>query len=156
MTDHKFTDEEVIKALECCSQSGDLTKSQNKVCSPCPYADRGDCTGLLKANALALINRQNNALGREIYNSLKADEKIEHLKIELDAMRGSANSYKMHYENARAEAIKEFAEKLKETYQLCKFPNIVNVNARRFNERIDYCIGVVDKLAKEMTEVNNG
>ena len=38
---------------------------------------------------------------------------IERLKIENHAHRGAANSYKLHYNEARAEAVKEFAEKLK-------------------------------------------
>ena len=47
--------------------------------------------------ALAIIDRQK--------------EEIERLTVELDAMRGAANSYKMHYENARAEtAMRIFAD----------------------------------------------
>lgn len=37
------------------------------------------------------------------------------MQVELDAMRGAANSLKMHYEEAKAEAIKEFALRFKET-----------------------------------------
>ena len=47
----------------------------------------------------------------------KADEnqkaEIERLKIENQSLRSAANSYKLHYNEARAEAVKEFAEKLK-------------------------------------------
>ena len=50
----------------------------------------------------------------------------------------------------RSEAIKELSERLKDAYRDCKFVNITNVNARRFNERVDYCICVVDQIAKEM------
>ena len=38
---------------------------------------------------------------------------IERLKIENQSLRSAANSYKLHYNEARAEAVKEFAEKLK-------------------------------------------
>ena len=38
---------------------------------------------------------------------------IERLKIENQAFRSAANSYKLHYNEARTEAIKEFAERLK-------------------------------------------
>ena len=38
---------------------------------------------------------------------------IERLKIENQSLRSAANSYKLHYNEARAEAIKEFAEALK-------------------------------------------
>ena len=119
-----MNDNDVIKALECC-------KSVVGNCINCPY-EVNDCfsedgTNLLIRDALDLINRRN--------------EEINALTVELQAMRGAANSYKMHYENAQAEieklqirnktlaaitknydwkfanakseAIKEFAERLK-------------------------------------------
>lgn len=39
-------------------------------------------------------------------------QKCESLSIELEAMRTSANSYKMHYENAKQEVAREIFEKL--------------------------------------------
>jgi hypothetical protein len=112
MTDHKFTDEKNILLL--LKWSDDL------------YAN----TKLTPEEAktlLTLINRQ------------KAQ--IDELKVELDAMRGAANSYKMHYEETerkykiavaereanvegfietlktiKAETIKEFAERLKSDF----------------------------------------
>ena len=38
---------------------------------------------------------------------------IERLKIENQSLRSAANSYKIHYNEARTKAVKEFAEKLK-------------------------------------------
>ena len=38
---------------------------------------------------------------------------IERLKIENQSFRAAANSYKLHYSEARTEAVKEFAERLK-------------------------------------------
>ena len=56
MTEHKFTDEEIIKALECCSSAE---------CEKCEYEPHGDCyRGSLACNddlmrtATDLINRQ--------------------------------------------------------------------------------------------------
>lgn len=71
--------EQIIKALECCNDEGD--------CSVCPYerarfVDELECTEELHADALALIKK---------------------LTIELDAMRGAANSYKMHNERLTEE-----------------------------------------------------
>ena len=43
----------------------------------------------------------------------KLREDIEKLKIENQSLRAAANSYKMHYNEAKSEAIKEFAERLK-------------------------------------------
>lgn len=55
MTDHKFADDEIIKALELCSKL-DLSFEE---CDKCPY--KGECgtkDGNMPADALALINRQ--------------------------------------------------------------------------------------------------
>lgn len=50
MSDHKFTDEEVIKGLECCSTYS---------CDGCPYRKYAtDCVILLPQNALDLVKRQ--------------------------------------------------------------------------------------------------
>lgn len=88
MTQHKFTDEEVIKALE-------LHSDALKPCLyKCVYGEERYCGSKMAKDALALINRQ------------KAE--IEKLQTELKAMRGAANSYKMHYENAKVEVIKQY------------------------------------------------
>ena len=119
-----MTDNEIIKALDCCS-------NRHKTCHDCVFcedndlvSDIGNCVRRLKIQALDLINRQ------------KAE--IENLNIELSAMRGAAYSYKAEAERlsvlaklgnmrandyramrdkcktAKAEAYKEFAERLKE------------------------------------------
>lgn len=79
MTEHKYTDEEVIKALECCKDAD---------CLNCPRWSAewysGMCNDFLN-NVLNLINRQ------------KAE-----IAFWMDAAA-----------NAKKEAIKEFAEKLK-------------------------------------------
>lgn len=49
--------EQIIKAWECCAYGGDVTKSQVEVCLPCPYFNEGNCTDVLKENALALIKQ---------------------------------------------------------------------------------------------------
>ena len=63
-----MTDNEIIKALECCNSDGD--------CSNCPYerarfVDELECTEELHADAHRLINRQKT--------------EIEKLKKEVDA-----------------------------------------------------------------------
>ena len=84
----KLTDEQIIKALECC-----ISHKGNVACkSGCPFHEQELCIedgdALLK-HSLNLINRQ------------KAE--IEKLNVELVGMRGACESYKMHYDNARAE-----------------------------------------------------
>ena len=110
-----MNDNEIIKALECCSDSN---------CHECPIEG---CTDDIFGNALDLINRQ------------KAE--IERLNIELQSMRSAANSYKMHYKTAKSEAIKEFAERLKEH------------RYGELNNCISFSVGYLDNLVKEMTEV---
>lgn len=129
MTDHKYTDDEIIHSLKVCSNDGD--------CSEClinPHkGNYGYCTSLAIKAALDLINRQKNALEREIYNGLKADEEIEYLKAEIERLKEEGNKYPCRVrmnENSivrtksledydrligdiSAEAIKEFAERLK-------------------------------------------
>lgn len=75
MTDKKFTDEEIIKALECCS-------TPCCECDECPlYCVGANCSSFeLHRYVLNLVNRQ------------KAQ--IDELCISLEAMRNAATSYK--------------------------------------------------------------
>lgn len=56
MTEHKFTKEEIMKALECCK--ADSVKS----CEECPYyhevTAESDCLSKLFADALELIKEK--------------------------------------------------------------------------------------------------
>ena len=68
MTDKKLTDNEIVKALECCIKS--VTYNE---CEKCPYYDDENealvCTGNLLTNAIDLINRlqkENERLKAEI------------------------------------------------------------------------------------------
>lgn len=88
-----MTDNEIIKALENCK--GYLTNE----CTICQNVEKYPrCNEFLNEIALGLINRQK--------------EEIDRLNIELQSMRSAANSYKMHYETAKSEAIKEFCGKV--------------------------------------------
>lgn len=86
-----MTDNEIIKALECCTKTEFISD-----CAKCEML-AFDCKDTLIENALNLINRQKVEIAR--------------LNIELQSMRNAANSYKMHYENAKSEVIKEFADR---------------------------------------------
>lgn len=100
-----MTDNEIIKALECCSTS--------KVnCTNCPY-DGDDllrpCSCNLMKDAIDLINRQ------------KAEnERLQARAILLDAIEDTIyplpfeTDYDKAIKKAKAEAVKEFAERLKE------------------------------------------
>lgn len=68
---------------------------------------------------------------------------IDKQTVELEAMRGAANSYKMHYENAKAEAVKEFAERLKKK-------ETTAISCKRFEGVVS--TDDIDNLVKEFTE----
>lgn len=76
-----MTDEQIIKALECCIY--------DTTCQECPYNELPECISVRHKNLLGLINRQ------------KAE--IEKLNAELQAMRGAANSYKLELERKEDE-----------------------------------------------------
>ena len=80
----------------------------------------------------------------------KMENTIKRQKAEIEALKLINSTYSAEVSEIRNIAITDFEERLKATYRDCKFVDIKNVNARRFNERIDYCIRVVDQIAKEM------
>ena len=97
MTDHKFTDDEIIKMLKSIDDVGDCSRD-------CIFYDGKvhHCASVFAHHALEVIDRQKNALEREIYNGLKADEEIEHLKVEIESLK-IANE-KMYAANKEQEA----------------------------------------------------
>jgi len=110
MTDHKFTDEQTIKALDHC-RNGD----RGSKCSKCEYVT--GCKPWLIGLALDLINRQMAEIAR--------------LK----------KYYFTHdYHECHNEAIKEFADKLKE--ELTTGAAVMRVST----------LDIIDRLVKEITE----
>ena len=127
-----MTDNEIIKALECCSTA------QN--CTPCKYEPTeyqkgtvGCCNELMK-NAIDLIKRQQAEIQR------------------LNAMVSAAEDYvyplpfkTLHDEEiakAKSEAITEFAERLKDMHK----HNTTSVVS------LVTLFGDINKMVKEMTE----
>ena len=92
-----MTDTEIIKALECCF-------AKNIVCKECPYCGSYNCPQSLGKDTIDLINRQKT--------------EIERWKAECG---NQSTLWSRHYESIfetsketiKAEAIKEFAERLK-------------------------------------------
>ena len=113
MTEHKFTDEEVINSLKICANNGEC-----KECAINPHkGNYGFCTGLAINAALDLINRQkaeikklkdlNSQLETDIIN---ANMNLEHITYEFDLLKQEKSV-------VVAEAVKEFAERLKIYYR---------------------------------------
>ena len=96
MTDKKLTDEEVVKALECCK----------------------DCSINLNFEIVQKIEDKNKEILEltDIINSLKAE--IERLKKEVSVARDASISIQDRYEHTKTEAYKEFAERLNEKAQI--------------------------------------
>lgn len=122
MTDNKFTDDEIIKALECC-------KNPIPMCDDCPIGSGGMCFDFLKMYALNLIKRRN--------------EEIERITLEYAGFKAGVNHFadigKM-YSEIRSEAIKEFADRFKER---C---------GKNCDSAIIWAKTTVDNIVKEMTE----
>ena len=99
-----MTDNDIIKALECCINAED--------CDACPYFvetdGERDCKGIDWKDVLDLINRQ--------------QAEIDNLKIELQAMRNAANGYK-----AEVERLQKEVKLLTENTIEAKYPNCVLV-----------------------------
>lgn len=121
-----MTDNEIIKALECCSEI------DRKFCDNCTYNREEDCIISLTRDALSLIKRQ------------KAEIERLQQKYELSEAEREANvkGFTESLEKVKAEAVKEFAERAKSTmfnedFLLCEPCDMANI---------------IDNLVKEMTE----
>ena len=103
MTDKKFTDEEIIKALMC--HFNEELDEEPFQCVDCPlYNDTSpSCTEALKSYVLDLINRQ-----KETIETLRKCVEQHHI-----IRKDSKSPLSLLTEEIRAEAYKEFAERLK-------------------------------------------
>lgn len=98
-----MTDEQIVKALECCC-SLDTT-----ACGKCPYFKQRigkECVSMSTKDAIALIKRQ-----RE-----EKEEILETLKTLTYDYRELEASVKFHKAEIRAEAIREFVERIWELF----------------------------------------
>ena len=131
-----MSDNEIIKALECCAQP-------NAICKECPCHDpylKYPCADQLKWAALVLIEKQKAEIER-----FERENKQNFDKWQILDKR-TKERYAELYEEAkgvvRAEAIKEFAERLKkhfETYADDEESNAI------------YMRNLIDDLVEEMT-----
>lgn len=136
-----MTDKEIIKALECCI-------ADNVSCDGCPVIGvcqhDPDCP---KSIALDLINRQKAEI-KNMFSARTYKALYETAKTEINKLQWQVNHLKKYdeerdirlharlTEKARAEAIKEFAERLKEKGN-CSFGEC-------------FVVDWIDSLVKEM------
>ena len=116
--------EDVKKGLECCENMENLM-----ACQECPYHrnhETDGCVHKLIQNALALLHEN--------------DAEIERLRIEISMYAHSVEKIAENYHRqGRAEAINEFAERLKKFYS--------NLKCKTVGGLVKYHI---EQIAKEM------
>ncbi len=154
MTDKKFTDEEIIKRLERCVHRGNRNYDTDIVLDLINRQQAENLELRLKVNELLAYKQEvtkNNIKNYETYKSQKAE--IERLKecpkcvYEYDGevteycVQGPCSNFKT-VEQIKAEAYKEFAEKLKKDL----FYKCGDIN---YSETCDFR-KLIDNLLKEM------
>ena len=72
---------------------------------------------------------------------VRQQTEIEELSIENQLLRSAANSYKMHYNEAKSEAIKEFTKRLKSS---------IYINTNLLVYQCEEVESVIDDIVKEM------
>jgi hypothetical protein len=130
-----MNDADIIKALECCASS-----TTSEACNGCPLYSTTICTEMengLQIYALDLINRQKAEIER-------LTDKVARLKESVGLML----NYDDGDERIKSEAIKKFAERLKQSAFDC------DVSFGYGKEHYTEAVAVVeiDNLVKEMTE----
>ena len=136
MNERKYTDEEVIKALECCSKESMIN------CRNCPY--EADCNmggSKMQADALDFINRQKAEI-EEL--EAEIDKQYEQARADiLGNMADGGTSCHWCIEQHEAKAIKEFATEFK-TRCIAKgiYPVVIK--------------NILADLVEELTEGENG
>lgn len=86
-----MTDEQIIKALECCNKC-----DNGKGCFGCPYRQYcPDCLRRRNEDTIDLINRQK--------------EEIQRLDNQVAINKGAMRAYREAFENAHDEAVADFS-----------------------------------------------
>lgn len=159
---NKMTDNEIIKALECCISSSD--------CKGCPsYIEKDDdCLGIKWLSILDLINRQKAEIERlsilaKLGNmrandyrtmrdrALKAEKEVERLKVELFDKTEQLNFIAIY-------KLKEFAERLNkeaEKVAIDREGDFVETNDKIYDTVANWCKATSDNLLKEMVGEDN-
>ena len=115
-----MTDNEIIKALECCSTGETYADCEKNGCPlylgitmGCKYIDKEN---QLYSDALGIINRQQSEIERSEKKEIEIDDFCRRL-CRMRMLNGDAiasyEDLQNYIQEAKSEAIKEFAERLK-------------------------------------------
>lgn len=149
-----MTDKEIKSAMEAC-----LNRTDRCVCTieDCPYAWEDECSIDLWKDALDLINRQQAEIDRLTeWNKIKIEEMRQerqemlarNKKFRADIIEKNEKMFLEAEAQIRPQAIKEFAEKLKEDIRY-------RIDATGDFELYE-AFQDIDSLVKEMVGADNG
>ena len=100
-----MTDKEIIKALEGCWLEGN--------CEYCPMKKDNKCKAILRQIALDLINRKDSKIAELTEENNHQQAEIERLSKKNEELAEIlSDTIRIRYAEAKAEATKEFAERL--------------------------------------------
>ena len=145
-----MTDNEIIKALECCSH-----RNEDLPCDGCPaYNIAQMCMEDLMSDALDFINRQKAEIERlkqenKEYcedNRIIAYQRNQRDK-EIRALHNQLNGLNFMDKQIKSEAIKEFADRLKDRADKTRIKNMETEKVVFYMDEFK-----LDNLVKEMTE----
>ena len=140
----KLTDEQIIKALECCS-----TDVQENPCPKCAFYNKHRCSTLMLNAASDIINRQKVKIKslKQIIN--EQDKEVLKLQNRIIFWRKNLN---YQPEKIKSEAIKDFAERLKEKVKMYNSEGVDEGDLIDDLLTVGETVEIIDNLVKEMTE----
>lgn len=153
MTDKKYTDDEIEKTLSLCGRT-----TTTVYCDQCPLCGEYECNREIKVLALDLINRQKTEIEKLKSNYSKLCEYAEKKEFELAEINADISWFREAkisrlapaIKEIKAEACKEFAEKLKE---IVRQNDYLLANKLNSIDRGMFTIGfeqAIDEILKEM------
>lgn len=144
-------DNETLKAAECCINRTD-GRCMDRECPLFYKTTRySDCKKMLVEQICELIDRKDAEIKEQDKAIIRALELMGEIRAEaVKATEERLQAYKFHYENLKAEIVREFADRLK-----AKMQNVARLDD---NGTPLFIIGTqfIDNLVKEMTENERG